>query len=156
MRQVLWLRRCHAHPGFPFLFGGTFIEAHKKQVEDVIEILFPFLFGGTFIEAMLRTARSPSHYRFPFLFGGTFIEANGSPTIWPSGSTAFPFLFGGTFIEALRNFSPVDVSPYFPSFSEGLSLRQYKPICERKTSQGFPFLFGGTFIEAEQHAVDTI
>ena len=60
---------------------------------------FPFLFGGTFIEAKLGGCHSWSLRIFPFLFGGTFIEAKGSITyavIWAT----FPFLFGGTFIEA--------------------------------------------------------
>ena len=37
---------------------------------------------------------------------------------------------------------------YFPSFSEGLSLRvaRFQPSYVR--SRSFPFLFGGTFIEA--------
>ena len=37
---------------------------------------FPFLFGGTFIEAIIDSANSDSSGEFPFLFGGTFIEAN--------------------------------------------------------------------------------
>ena len=36
---------------FPFLFGGTFIEARRIHQHEVIGALFPFLFGGTFIEA---------------------------------------------------------------------------------------------------------
>ena len=37
---------------FPFLFGGTFIEADKQLVAFIArESKFPFLFGGTFIEA---------------------------------------------------------------------------------------------------------
>ncbi len=36
---------------FPFLFGGTFIEAISRDDEDSADALFPFLFGGTFIEA---------------------------------------------------------------------------------------------------------
>ena len=36
---------------------------------------------------------------------------------------------------------------YFPSFSEGLSLRPAKPTGQAETHK-FPFLFGGTFIEA--------
>ena len=36
---------------------------------------FPFLFGGTFIEAKLGGCHSWSLRIFPFLFGGTFIEA---------------------------------------------------------------------------------
>ena len=38
--------------------------------------------------------------------------------------SAFPFLFGGTFIEGDAPASPHPDAPhYFPSFSEGLSLR---------------------------------
>ena len=35
----------------------------------------------------------------------------------------FPFLFGGTFIEAAYRRVRKRPAPYFPSFSEGLSLR---------------------------------
>ena len=90
----------------------------------------------------------------------------------PTGHYAFPFLFGGTFIEGL--YKPVASIVYaadFPSFSEGLSLRDlmgnHQPAVEdislpfrRDFHWGsslmdefwypvriFPFLFGGTFIE---------
>ena len=36
--------------GFPFLFGGTFIEGLRGDFETQAAIIFPFLFGGTFIE----------------------------------------------------------------------------------------------------------
>ena len=36
--------------GFPFLFGGTFIEGCAQLVGRGAEETFPFLFGGTFIE----------------------------------------------------------------------------------------------------------
>ena len=58
----------------------------------------------------------------------------------------FPFLFGGTFIEGRGEEAGAGVVVYFPSFSEGLSLRAWillppvHPVL-------FPFLFGGTFIE---------
>ena len=38
-------------------------------------LAFPFLFGGTFIEAEPITSIVPLIAGFPFLFGGTFIEA---------------------------------------------------------------------------------
>ena len=61
--------------------------------------------------------------RFPFLFGGTFIEGFIAVMTW-GGGIVFPFLFGGTFIEGLGgNESAVNVNLDFPSFSEGLSLR---------------------------------
>ena len=37
---------------------------------------------------------------------------------------------------------------YFPSFSEGLSLREDTNHHEHTDVPEFPFLFGGTFIEA--------
>ena len=61
---------------------------------------------------------------FPFLFGRAFIEATvGIPN--PPGAEQFPFLFGRAFIEA----TPWCIGEFggdmgFPSFSEGLSLRQ--------------------------------
>ena len=63
---------------------------------------FPFLFGGTFIEAGNNWGYlEPEVRRFPFLFGGTFIEA-GKVRLLKVFGRAFPFLFGGTFIEALH------------------------------------------------------
>ena len=61
---------------------------------------------------------------FPFLFGGTFIEGydrdrGGHPPIRP-----FPFLFGGTFIEGEGGKRKGACLCDFPSFSEGLSLRE--------------------------------
>ena len=35
----------------------------------------------------------------------------------------------------------------FPSFSEGLSLREFVTVVSRRSNGAFPFLFGGTFIE---------
>ena len=66
-----------------------------------------------------------------------------------SGST-FPFLFGGTFIEEKYTLPchPKEVAN-FPSFSEGLSLRNAAGIRKDPPTQ-FPFLFGGTFIEDVQ------
>ncbi len=63
---------------------------------------FPFLLGGTFIEASLRMALQVCRRRtFPFLLGGTFIEA-AKKSEAVKVVAAFPFLLGGTFIEALR------------------------------------------------------
>ena len=60
---------------------------------------FPFLFGGTFIEGLSLGHTHSLLLQFPFLFGGTFIEG---------GNGAWRIL------HALE---------HFPSFSEGLSLR---------------------------------
>ena len=38
---------------------------------------------------------------------------------------------------------------YFPSFSEGLSLRVIEVMSESVIVRAFPFLFGGTFIEGQ-------
>ena len=47
------------------------------------------------------------------------------------------------------------IPPYFPSFSEGLSLR--RPAAVHLSSHPpFPFLFGGTFIEAAGAILHTV
>ena len=62
--------------------------------------------------------------------------------------SVFPFLLGGTFIEAEDEFvSVAQKLGNFPSFWEGLSLRQQGMSCTALFSV-FPFLLGGTFIEA--------
>ena len=85
---------------------------------------------------------------FPFLFGGTFIEGffGGWLRRW---ILRFPFLFGGTFIEGAEYFMYAAVFGYFPSFSEGLSLRAGMSTACVVLSLAFPFLFGGTFIEGQ-------
>ena len=61
----------------------------------------------------------------------------------------FPFLFGGAFIEAQRcPRGHARSHGHFPSFSEGLSLRQLRKATTQKLTRKFPFLFGGAFIEA--------
>ena len=43
--------------GFPFLFGGTFIEGGCELAEAARWVgVFPFLFGGTFIEGPIQAS----------------------------------------------------------------------------------------------------
>ena len=44
-----------------------------QRVQRLVQV-FPFLFGGTFIEAGC-SVKIGDFRGFPFLFGGTFIEA---------------------------------------------------------------------------------
>ena len=69
---------------FPFLFGGTFIEALNRVAQAVHLITFPFLFGGTFIEALNMPPPPPEIRGFPFLFGRAFIEASRYRTSGPA------------------------------------------------------------------------
>ena len=49
---------------------------------------------------------------------------------------------------------PAHLIPHhFPSFSEGLSLRQLLRFMQQGQFKAFPFLFGGTFIEAAKGGV---
>ena len=132
---------------FPFLFGGTFIEGERTMIKAAVEADFPSFSEGLSLREPPYQHRGTSPQVFPFLFGGTFIEG-----MFPVGcrvcSGGFPFLFGGTFIEGGN--IPTNTTTRagnFPSFSEGLSLRE--PGCEPERGRGppFPFLFGGTFIE---------
>ena len=51
---------------------------------------------------------------------------------------AFPFLFGGTFIEGLFELRFVGRVGDFPSFSEGLSLRELPVTLEDTSDTDFP------------------
>ena len=85
---------------FPSFSEGLSLRAVNVKQTVWLALKFPFLFGGTFIEGPCpRPRRCVRCARFPFLFGGTFIEG-------ASMSTHSPGLIS-----------------YFPSFSEGLSLR---------------------------------
>ena len=126
--EGLSLRRLHhrwqhcAGAAFPFLFGRAFIEALLHPVESGVVEHFPSFSEGL----SLRPGNGEGWfdiYEFPFLFGRAFIEAprRVGPRRWFS---TFPFLFGRAFIEAcslIRSGRPCIL--YFPSFSEGLSLR---------------------------------
>ena len=50
--QLRVLDHCAGNRGFPFLFGGTFIEGDIHGLDTNMRPLFPFLFGGTFIEGL--------------------------------------------------------------------------------------------------------
>ena len=108
--------------GFPFLFGGTFIEGQDRKTHEVGEGHFPSFSEGLSLRA-LNVIFARRMGSFPFLFGGTFIEGPDSPRTHSLYSTDFP------------------------SFSEGLSLRDLHAELPAVGVPAFPFLFGGTFIE---------
>ena len=60
---------------FPSFSEGLSLRLHREASASSASALFPFLFGGTFIEADLKLLKFMSGFSFPFLFGGTFIEA---------------------------------------------------------------------------------
>ena len=107
---------------FPFLFGGTFIEGSITSPAVKSCMNFPSFSEGLSLRGPGDTAHARSGIQFPFLFGGTFIE--GAIRVNEKDlAHGFPFLFGGTFIEGdeVRVYRVCRL--HFPSFSEGLSLR---------------------------------
>ena len=85
---------------------------------------FPFLFGGAFIEAAAGDAAATDPHQFPFLLGRAFIEAD-QPSRQELLDTHFPSFWEGL---SLRRDGEVRrqcrFSGDFPSFWEGLSLRR--------------------------------
>ena len=61
---------------------------------------FPFLFGGTFIEARTRRNVRYRPQDFPSFSEGLSLRLIASKV--PAKADRFPFLFGGTFIEAFQ------------------------------------------------------
>ena len=104
--------------------GSRVVPVSAASLRASFGWLFPFLLGGTFIEAYALTGLPYGFaLKFPFLLGGTFIEALGLRRLSHHDGHGFPFLLGGTFIEAQQAQSQQLFPAYFPSFWEGLSLR---------------------------------
>ena len=71
MRLTLPARAQH----FPSFSEGLSLRVELWRPVGRPLLGFPFLFGGTFIEGFLHELlRFSIGQRFPFLFGGTFIE----------------------------------------------------------------------------------
>ena len=88
--------------------------------------------------------------QFPFLFGGTFIEGR-LPGCCSAAEPDFPSFSEGLSLREYKCRDEEGKTSHFPSFSEGLSLR----VAQNNFSvfqNRFPFLFGGTFIEGESVA----
>ena len=60
----------------------------------------------------------------------------------------FPFLSGGAFIEAVSCTVRTVRVAHFPSFLEGLSLRQEDARRDERVARLSPFLLGRDFVEA--------
>ena len=133
---------------FPSFSEGLSLRVDVDRV-TILHTKFPFLFGGTFIEGKVPRLIAEPAREFPFLFGGTFIEGK-VPRLIAEPAREFPFLFGGTFIEGAAPCWSALLHWYFPSFSEGLSLRVRFAEHALTSQRRFPFLFGGAFIEAAQ------
>ena len=143
-------RRCrNIRPvGFPFLFGGTFIEGWTDTAKHSFTSPFPFLFGGTFIEGAKhhRSVRKVKH-NFPSFSEGLSLR-EWSRKGCCHESEHFPSFSEGLSLRAARLAGSAEAGDYFPSFSEGLSLRAIEEN-HRREPREFPFLFGGTFIEGQ-------
>ena len=61
---------------FPFLLGGTFIEAVRVLVSPFRFWLFPSFWEGLSLRHASNTIEGFHLISFPFLLGGTFIEAS--------------------------------------------------------------------------------
>ena len=134
---------------FPSFSEGLSLRADVSH-HELDAARFPFLFGGTFIEGTRYLAAQHPQHRFPFLFGGTFIEGL-MLAMMAIFAEYFPSFSEGLSLRVRGFFSTNRGSVAdFPSFSEGLSLRgiHCDPWSVRKPQ--FPFLFGGTFIEGRR------
>ena len=100
MRDSCDAQGAPGYGNFPSFSEGLSLRASPALTAQVVTLAFPFLFGGTFIEGKIAHDACWKKTLFPFLFGGTFIEGH-------------PLLLS---LALDRR--------YFPSFSEGLSLRE--------------------------------
>ena len=66
---------------FPSFSEGLSLRLVMGAPRDPLGCTFPFLFGGTFIEACGSPIFRGQDRAFPFLFGGTFIEAQAQDSV---------------------------------------------------------------------------
>ena len=65
-----------SHTGFPFLFGGAFIEASAtSRLLQRAKSHFPSFLEGLSLRRYRDQGAGGGYRAFPFLFGGAFIEA---------------------------------------------------------------------------------
>ena len=85
---------------FPSFSEGLSLRVRFAEHALTSQRRFPFLFGGTFIEALCTCrSRSPNHPHFPSFLEGLSLRPATSRRSERANSR-FPFLLGGTFIEA--------------------------------------------------------
>ena len=82
--------RSSIQSNFPSFSEGLSLR-HAAVVAHMAQLRFPFLFGGTFIEASGKAPNSAADYLFPFLFGGTFIEAQNGRGATSTYNISLPF-----------------------------------------------------------------
>ena len=76
--------------------------------------------------------------KFPFLFGGTFIEDGHFQACGRAGVAYFPSFSEGLSLRMIREGFILQEPTDFPSFSEGLSLRRMRRPIRIFVSQNFP------------------
>ena len=84
---------------------------------------------------------------FPFLFGGTFIEGTASHNE-PSKTWDFPSFSEGLSLRDIYLLRYLSSSSDFPSFSEGLSLRDQLPTVRARRRPNFPSFSEGLSLRA--------
>ena len=105
---------------------------------------FPFLFGGTFIEGIWELLRGCEGVNFPSFSEGLSLRGR----IHHVGIICishFPSFSEGLSLRALRRLLPHWPTKNFPSFSEGLSLRVCVCVCERGPGGGISLPFRRDF-----------
>ena len=77
---------------FPFLLGGTFIEATTAAIfAQLLCEVFPFLLGGTFIEAGYFPFRTPLTLHFPSFWEGLSLRPERSLGWRARSAISLPF-----------------------------------------------------------------
>ena len=81
---------------FPFLLGGTFIEARSLDFISNQRVYFPSFWEGLSLRPKRGELPAPDFVNFPSFWEGLSLRRGNVAQTCPSGE-AFPFLFGGGF-----------------------------------------------------------
>ena len=123
---------------FPFLFGGTFIEAERNIPDEDILDNFPSFSEGLSLRRVSLTLRTrPQHANFPSFSEGLSLRQT-VENIIDDLIKDFPSFSEGLSLRPILRRTPQPQHLHFPSFSEGLSLRPWQPAPSRANGRNFP------------------
>ena len=107
---------------FPFLFGGTFIEAFWGGQHGCMRCHFPSFSEGLSLRLTYNQAAIFRVWNFPSFSEGLSLRLAVIPPVGEELGD-FPSFSEGLSLRLQEHFQCKEVKEYFPSFSEGLSLR---------------------------------
>ena len=132
------MRACVRVRDFPSFSEGLSLRANRTHHQNQYENGFPFLFGGTFIEGVPPLLSLLMQKHFPSFSEGLSLRVLSQFAAIPFLREDFPSFSEGLSLRVLHVQPLMHQCMNFPSFSEGLSLRALRTLPLLFTLLNFP------------------